>query len=73
MPLMACENFGATLAMCPIPETNKKMEDLIIKVSGPKYVRFMSAQIGYSAQDACDNEGANALSAMLMASASDKT
>ena len=49
LALIACEKFGATLAMCP--ETNKKMEDLMIKVSGPKYVRFMSAQIGYSAQD----------------------
>ncbi len=49
LALIACEKFGATLAMCP--ETNKKMEDLIIKVSGPKYVRFMSAQIGYSAKD----------------------
>ena len=95
LALMACERFGATLAMCP--ETNKKMEDLIIKVSGPKYVRFMSAQIGYSAKDSATQlsrslagvqflglaaalissvdmfEGANALSAMLMASASDKT
>lgn len=95
LALMACEKFGATLAMCP--ETNKKMEDLIIKVSGPKYVRFMSAQIGYSAKDSATQlsrslagvqflglaaalissvdmfEGANALSAMLMASASDKT
>lgn len=95
LALMACEKFGATLAMCP--ETNKKMEDLIIKVSGPKYVRFMSAQIGYFANDSATQlsrslagvqflglaaalissvdmfEGANALSAMLMASASDKT
>lgn len=95
LALMACEKFGATLAMCP--ETNKKMEDLIIKVSGPKCVRFMSAQIGYSANDSATQlsrslagvqllglaaalissvdmfEGANALSAMLMASASDKT
>ena len=95
LALMACEKFGATLAMCP--ETNKKMEDLIIRVSGPKYVRFMSAQIGYSANDSATQlsrslagvqflglaaalissvdmfQGANALSAMLMDSASDKT
>ena len=95
LALISCEKFGATLAMCP--ETNKKMEDLIIKVSGPKYVRFMSAQIGYSANDSATQlsrslagvqflglaaaltssvdmfEGANALGAMLMASASDKT
>ena len=95
LALMACEKFGATLAMCP--ETNKKMEDLIIKVSGPKYVRFMSAQIGYSANDSATQlsrslagvqflglaaalvssvdmfQGANALSVMLMDSASDKT
>ena len=81
--------------MCP--ETNKKMEDLIIKVSGPKRVRFMKAQIGYSANDSATQlsrslagiqflglaaalmssmnafEGANALSEMLTASASDKT
>ena len=95
LALISCEKFGATLAMCQ--ETNKKMEDLIIKVSGPKYVRFMSAQIGYSANDSATQlsrslagvqflglaaalvssmktfEGADALSLMLMASASDKT
>lgn len=95
LALIACEKFGATLAMCP--ETNKKMEDLIIKVSGPKFVRFMSAQIGYSANDCATQlsrslagvqflglaaalvcsvgtfEGADALSVMLMTSASDKT
>ena len=49
LALMACEKFGATLAMCP--ETNKKMEDLIIKVSGPVFVRFIGAKIGYSAND----------------------
>ena len=81
--------------MCP--ETNKKIEDLIIKVSGPKLVKFMSAQIGYSANDCATQlsqslagvqflglaaalvssvsvfEGANALSVLVMASASDKT
>ena len=95
LALIACEKFGATLAMCP--ETNKKMEDLIIKVSGPKFVKFMSAQIGYSANDCATQlsrslagvqflglaaalvcsvgtfEGADALSVMLMTSASDKT
>ena len=95
LALISCEKFGATLAMCP--ETNKKMEDLIIKVSGPKHVRFMKAQIGYSANDSAAQlsrslagiqflglaavltssmdafEGANALSDMLTASASDKT
>lgn len=95
LALIACEKFGATLAMCP--ETNKKMEDLIIKVSGPKHVRFMGAQIGYSANDSATQlsrslagvqflglaavltssvgtfEGADALSMMLMDSASDKT
>ena len=95
LALMTCEKFGATLAMCP--ETNKKMEDLIIKVSGPKHVRFMKAQIGYSANDSATQlsrslagiqflglaaaltssteifRGANALSVMLMDSASDKT
>ena len=95
LALIACEKFGATLAVCP--ETNKKMEDLIIKVSGPKHVRFMRAQIGYSANDSATQlsrslagiqflglaaaltssvdmfDGANALSEMLMDSASDKT
>ena len=95
LALIACEKFGATLAMCP--ETNKKMEDLIIKVSGPRRVRFMKAQIGYSANDSATQlsgslagiqflglaaaltscmdafAGANALSEMLTASASDKT
>ena len=50
LALIACEKFGATLAMCP--ETNKKMEDLIVKVSAPKHVRFIKAQIGYSTNDA---------------------
>ena len=95
LALVACEKFGATLAMCP--ETNKKIEDLIIKVSGPKLVKFMSAQIGYSENDCATQlsqslagvqflglaaalvsslslfEGANALSLLVMASASDKT
>lgn len=95
LALIACEKFGATLAMCQ--ETNKKIGDLIIKVSGPKIVRFMSAQVGYSANDCATQlsrslageqflglaaalvssvdmfEGADALSMMLMASASDKT
>ena len=95
LALVACEKFGATLAMCP--ETNKKIEDLIRKVSGPKLVKFMSAQIGYSANDCATQlsqslagvqflglaaalvssvgnfQGANALSVLLMASASDKT
>ena len=95
LALVACEKFGATLAICP--ETNKKIEDLIIKVSGPKLVKFMSAQIGYSANDCATQlsqslagiqflglaaalvssvgnfQGANALSVLLMASASDKT
>ena len=95
LALVACEKFGATLAMCP--ETNKKIEDLIIKVSGPKLVKFMSAQIGYSFNDCATQlsqslagvqflglaaalvssvsmfEGANALSDLVMASASDKT
>ena len=95
LALAACEKFGATLAMCS--ETNKKIEDLIIKVSGPKAVRFISAQVGYSANDCATHlsrslagvqflglaaalvssvdlfEGANALSVMVMASASDKT
>ena len=95
LALISCEKFGATLAMCP--ETNKKMEDLIRKVSGPKHVRFIKAQIGYSANDSATQlsqslagiqflglaagltssmgafAGANALSEMLTASASDKT
>ena len=94
LALIASEKFGATLAMCP--ETCKKIEDLIIKVSGPKPVRFLSAQIGYSASD-CATQlsqslagvqflglaaalvsvgtllGANTLSVLLIASASDKT
>ena len=49
LAILACEKFGATIAMCS--ETSKKIEDLIIKVSGPTYVRFINAQIGYSAKD----------------------
>lgn len=95
LALLTCERFGATLAICP--KTTKKIEDLIIQVSGPKLLRFLSAQVGYSAHDATTQlsqslagvqflalaaalvssvelyEGADAVSAILTASAGDKT
>lgn len=49
LALLACERFGATLAICP--ETTKKIEDLIVRVSGPTVIKFLSAQVGYSAHD----------------------
>lgn len=49
LALLACERFGATLAICQ--ETSKKIEDLIVRVSGPTVIRFLSAQVGYSAHD----------------------
>ena len=42
---IACENFDTTLIICP--ETGKKIEVLIIEVSSLRFVRSMSAQIGY--------------------------
>ena len=48
LALLACERFGATLAMCP--ETCDRIERLIIRV--PKPVRiFIGAYVGYSAGD----------------------
>jgi len=48
LALLACERFGATLAMCP--ETCDKIERLIVKVPMPVRV-FIGAYIGYSAGD----------------------
>lgn len=49
LALLACEKFGSTLAICQ--ETSLKIEDLMVKVSGPTLVRFLGAQIGYAADD----------------------
>jgi hypothetical protein len=48
LALLACERFGATLAMCP--ETCDKTERLIVKAPMPVRV-FIGAYIGYSAGD----------------------
>jgi hypothetical protein len=48
LALLACERFGATLAMCP--ETCDKIERLVIKVPMPVRI-FIGAYIGYSAGD----------------------
>jgi hypothetical protein len=48
LALLACERFGATLAMCP--ETCDKIERLIVKVPMPVRI-FIGAYIGYSAGD----------------------
>ena len=52
-PLLACERFGATLAMCP--ETCRKVEDLVIKTKPPSVINFLSAVVGYSPTD-CASE-----------------
>ena len=49
LALIACERFGATVAMCS--ESTRKIEGLIWKVVAPSFVNFLKAQIGYSADD----------------------
>ena len=95
LALLACERFGATLAICP--ETCQKVEDLVIKTKPPAVVSFLSAVVGYSPTDCASElvrslagvqfmglaaslvttigpfQGGNALEAMLVSSAADKT
>ena len=95
LALLACERFGATLAMCS--ETCQKVEDLVIKTKPPAVVNFLSAFVGYSPTDCASElvrslagvqflglaaslvttigpfQGGNALEAMLISSAADKT
>lgn len=95
LALLACERFGATLAMCP--ETCRKVEDLVIKTKAPAVISFLSAVVGYSPTDCASHlvrslagvqflglaaslvtsigsfQGGNALAAMLIDSAADKT
>jgi hypothetical protein len=49
LALVACERFGATLAICL--ETCRKIEDLIRKTRGPTAIRFLSALVGYTPTD----------------------
>ena len=53
LALLACERFGATLALCP--ETCRKVEDLVIKTKPPAVIGFLSAFVGYSPTD-CASE-----------------
>lgn len=53
LALLACERFGATLAICP--ETCRKVEDLVIKTRPPAVIGFLSAVVGYSSND-CASE-----------------
>ena len=95
LALLACERFGATLAMCPV--TCRKVEDLVLKTKPPAVISFLSAVVGYSPTDCASHlvrslagvqflglaaslvtsigsfEGGNALAAMLVDSAADKT
>lgn len=95
LALLACERFGATLAMCP--ETCRKIEDLVQKTKPPAVISFLSAVVGYSPTDCASQlvrslagvqflglaaslvtsigsfQGGNAIAAMLVDSAADKT
>jgi hypothetical protein len=60
LALLACERFGATLAICP--ETCRKVEAQIIRLQTPTsaVVSFLSAVIGYSKDD-CASQLARSL------------
>ena len=45
LAILACEKFGATLAMCP--ETSRKMEILVIKVPQPLFLNFVKSSVGF--------------------------
>lgn len=45
LAILACEKFGATLAICP--ETSRKMETLVIKVPQPLFLNFVKSSIGF--------------------------
>lgn len=60
LALLACERFGATLAICP--ETCRKVEAQIIRLQTPTsaVVSFLSAVVGYSKDD-CASQLARSL------------
>lgn len=58
LALLACEKFGATLAMCP--ETCSKIEKLVKKSRTSAVLKFLPVAIGYSAND-CASELARSL------------
>ena len=60
LTLLACERFGATLAICP--ETCRKVESLVIKLQTPttRVITFLSAKVGYSPGD-CASQLAQSL------------
>ena len=60
LTLLACERFGATLAICP--ETCRKVETQVIKIQTPvtSVISFLNATVGYSAGD-CASQLARSL------------
>ncbi|KAL9117578.1 MAG: hypothetical protein Q9187_005886, partial [Circinaria calcarea] len=60
LALLACERFGATLAICP--ETRRKVEHQVLKVQTPitSIVDFLGATVGYSSYD-CASQMAKSL------------
>ncbi|KAI9797340.1 MAG: hypothetical protein M1833_005519 [Piccolia ochrophora] len=49
LALLACERFGATLAICP--ETTRRVENLVRKAPPPVFIKFLGEYIGYSSDD----------------------
>lgn len=51
LAVVACERFGATLAICP--ETRKKVEHHVLKIQSrpAEVVHFLGAAVGYSRND----------------------
>lgn len=60
LALLACERFGATLAICP--ETRRKVEHQVLKVQTPitSIIDFLGATVGYSSDD-CASQMAQSL------------
>ncbi|KAI9678913.1 MAG: hypothetical protein M1829_001898 [Trizodia sp. TS-e1964] len=53
--ILACEQFGNTIAMCP--ETCRRMEYSVLPTPSPVAIQFLKAVAGYSAHDCATHFG----------------
>lgn len=49
LPLLACEKFGSTLAICT--ETRRKIETTVVPTPPSNTIGFLQASVGYSSHD----------------------
>jgi hypothetical protein len=49
LAILACENFGNTIAMCA--ETCWKIESLVTKINEPAAIHFLRASVGFTTRD----------------------